>query len=239
MWGLDYPNEHAQTSFRGFIRNPNAEGEGRSVTHVRSFHDAEDPERDFCLLGNIPLLAGKYDASGKKGVYYEVKVIRMTKGLNGIVAVGFACKPYPLWRLPGWNRLSAGFHLDDLRVFYEDPTGGHDYCNTPSTQNMTLHEGDVVGCGIRHPGRLFFTHNGRRLGDVTAYPAVFMPPREHDVYAAVGVEGECELEVNFGADMFVWKEGNEEAWSPVGHVGGRMEEGGGMNGEQLPTYSLV
>lgn len=30
-----------------------------------------------------------------------------------------ACKPYPLFRLPGWNRLSAALHLDDRRKFYE------------------------------------------------------------------------------------------------------------------------
>ena len=34
--------------------------------------------------------------------------------------LGTICKPYPDYRLPGWNRLSAGLHLDDMQKFYED-----------------------------------------------------------------------------------------------------------------------
>ena len=60
-----------------------------------------------------------------------------------IVATGLACKPYPHWRLPGWQRLSAGLHLDDGHKFFEDPNGGRDY--DPSVASVVL--GDTVGVG--------------------------------------------------------------------------------------------
>lgn len=41
--------------------------------------------------------------------------------------VGTACKPYPDWRFPGWNRRSIGLHLDDFRFFKEDDEGGTNY----------------------------------------------------------------------------------------------------------------
>ena len=41
--------------------------------------------------------------------------------------IGTISKPYPDYRLPGWNRLSAGLHLDDMQKFYEDDQGGQTY----------------------------------------------------------------------------------------------------------------
>jgi uncharacterized membrane-anchored protein len=38
------------------------------------------------------------------------------------------------------------------------------------------------------------------------------PGENHDVYAAIGVEGANVLEVNFGTDTFRWEGGNEMAW---------------------------
>ena len=35
----------------------------------------------------------------------------------------------------------------------------------------------------------------------------------------IEVEGESELEANFGADVFRWKEGNDRSWNVEGHVG--------------------
>ena len=76
---------------------------------------------------------------------------------------------------------------------------------------------------------MFFTHNGVRLPD--AFTGVYMPRTAHDVYAAIGVEGENDFEVNFGGDVFKWLEANEWAWRVEGHVGtGGLSEG-------LPPYS--
>ena len=144
---------------------------------------------------------------------------------------GMACRPYPGWRMPGWNRLSTGFHTDDCSTFFEDPDGGRAYVG-----EFAIESGHVVGIGYRFAtGEVFWTHNGRNLGP--AFTGVFMPCEQHDVYAAIGVTGpgEAEFEVNFGAGWdFEWKEGNN--WKVQGHVG---MSPGGMSGvdDDLPSYT--
>jgi len=133
--------------------------------------------------------------------------------------------------MPGWNRLSAGLHLDDLRKFFEDPEGGRDY--TPVLTRVS--PGDVVGCGYEFgPGALFFTHNGRRLPN--AFVGIYMPRVDHDVYAAIGLEGANEVQVNFGQEGFRWGEGNDVAWRVGSHVGYMVGSGPGQD-ERLPSYS--
>lgn len=58
----------------------------------------------------------------------------------------------------------------------------------------------------------------------------------YDVYAAVGVEGDNEFEVNFGTDVFRWKEGNDQAWKVEGHVGNFASSSSGGGGGELPSY---
>lgn len=207
--------------------------------------------RDTCLFSNLPLLAGLYEIQGKTGVYYEVLV----KKMDGIIAIGMlnlvltqtciaahtvdhigsACRPYPDWRFPGWNRSSVGLHLDDMRKFFEDPDGGMDY--DPILTRFSC--GDTIGFGYDFTASsVFYTYNGIRLPD--AFGGVYVPRNQYDVYAAIGVEGACEFEVNFGAELFRWKEGNEWAWRVEGHVGilsgtsGRFAEG-----DELPAYEAV
>ena len=80
---------------------------------------------------------------------------------------------------------------------------------------------------------IFFTYNGMRLED--AFTGVYVPRIQFDVFAAIGVEGECEFDVNFGGDVFRWKEGNEWAWRVEGHVG-RLSGMSGAYAEELPSY---
>lgn len=148
---------------------------------------------------------------------------------------GTACRPYPDYRFPGWNRLSAGLHLDDLRKFFEDPDGGRDY-----TAELThIDPGDTIGCAYEFAtGALFYTHNGHRLP--VAFYGLYLPRHEYDVFAAVGVSGECDFDINFGGASFVWKQGNEWAWKVEGHVNGNIAELPGLGGnheQDLPAYS--
>ncbi|KAF8804414.1 hypothetical protein BYT27DRAFT_7225186 [Phlegmacium glaucopus] len=187
--------------------------------------------KDVCLLSDLPIMAGLYDIQGKSGVYYEVHIEMM----DGIIAIGTACRPYPVWRLPGWNRMSAGFHLDDFRKFFEDPDGGRDY--TSSSVISRINSGDTIGCGYAfHTGTLFYTYNGQRLPP--AFTGIYLPRHARDVFAAIGVEGICRFQVNFGGDTFRWLEGNEWGWRVEGHVG-RLLGGGSYRGddeEMLPAY---
>ena len=147
--------------------------------------------------------------------------------------IGTSCRPYPNWRFPGWNRLSAGLHLDDMRKFFEDPDGGRDY----SSALTRVSPGDTFGCGYDFTrNSVFFTYNGMRLQD--AFVGVYVPRTKYDVYAAIGVEGSCEVDVNFGGELFRWKEANEWAWRVEGHVGRLSASSGGM-GDELPSYAEV
>jgi hypothetical protein len=95
---------------------------------------------------------------------------------------------------------------------------------------------DTVGCGYEFSsGSLFFTYNGVRLP--SAFIA-YVPRHHYDVFAAIGVSGECEFKVNFGGDVFRWKEGNEWAWRVEGHLGRLSAMHGGLD-EGLPSYNEV
>ncbi|KAF8476723.1 hypothetical protein DFH94DRAFT_757822 [Russula ochroleuca] len=226
-WGLERPTN---PRFIGHIERGYQAKSHRSggTWKVRT----EKRCRDTCVMSDLPLMAGLYDIHGRRGIYYEVRVNRM----EGVVAIGTACKPYPSWRLPGWNRLSAGWHLDDLRKFFEDPDGGRDYTiHTPGGGLSRISPRNVVGCGYEFgTGALFFTHNGRRLPN--AFVGIYRPRVDHDVYATIGFEGANEIEVNFGTSDFLWKEGNDVAWRVDGHVGYMVGSGPGQD-ERLPSYS--
>jgi len=149
--------------------------------------------------------------------------------MDGTVAIGTASKPYPEYRFPGWNRLSAGLHLDDMRKFFEDPDGGQDF--TSGIRQLT--PGDVVGCGYEFQhGEIFFTYNGSRFP--AAFKGVYFPKEKQDVYAAIGVGGHVKLDVNFGAEPFIWKAGNTDEWRMARHIGCLSAEP--TESEELPSY---
>ncbi|KAI0079522.1 hypothetical protein K474DRAFT_1659127 [Panus rudis PR-1116 ss-1] len=222
VWDIQWPRS---SRFVGNIRRVGEKGGDKNVVTVATKRGC----KDVCLFSDLPIMAGLYDIQGKLGVYFEVQIHRM----DGVIAIGTACRPYPDWRFPGWNRLSAGLHLDDMRKFYEDPDGGRDY--TPELTR--LNPGDYIGCGYEFSSTsIFFTHNGRRLPN--AFSGAYVPRMDYDVYAAIGVEGACEFDVNFGGGLFKWKEGNEWAWRVEGHVG---KLAGGPSGldDELPSYNEV
>jgi len=63
-----------------------------------------------------------------------------------------------------------------------------------------------------------------------------MPRMDYDVYATIGSDGTNEVEVNFGASNFQWKEGNDVAWRVDGHVGYMVGSGPGQD-KRLSSYS--
>lgn len=119
-----------------------------------------------------------------------------------------------------------------MRKFCEDYDGGRDYATDILTR---VQEGDTYGCGYDFThNSIFFTYNGHRLPD--AFTGVYVPRTKYDVYAAIGVEGKCKFEVNFGGDTFRWKEGNEWAWRVEGHVGKLSGRSGAADDSELPSY---
>ncbi|KAJ7600133.1 hypothetical protein C8J56DRAFT_767036, partial [Mycena floridula] len=204
--------------FHGSIHNPVYGAETRGVVSITTLSTTTST----CLLSNLPLVGGRYKISpNKQGVYYEVHIFEM----EDAVGVGFACRPYPPWSFVGWNRLSVAFHLDDMRKFFENS----DELYLPNTK---FQNGDIVGVGFIHnSGTVFFTLNGSRLPD--AFSGIFLPHSKHDLFAAIGIRGKASLEINFGAEKFMWSEGNEWAWSIEGvfDVLNESEEGTGQSDE--------
>ncbi|KAL4081153.1 hypothetical protein J3A83DRAFT_4205234 [Scleroderma citrinum] len=219
-WGLTQP-----VTFAGTIDGQIKAHGGGVVTRVTTRRN----QGDCCLLSSLPIVAGQYHIPRNGGVYYEI-VVETMEGADSIIAIGAACQPYPPYRLPGWNRLSAALHLDDFRKFFEDSLGGRDYTN----QLTRVNGGDVVGCGYEfNTGTMFFTHQGRRLPD--AFTGIFLPHRKYDVYAALGVSGATGFTVNFGGDSFKWLPGNEWDWRLDRHVG-QLTETAPREQEELPSY---
>jgi hypothetical protein len=78
----------------------------RPATVLSSVHPGEhlQPARKFLIVVDDQMF------------YFELKIL--SKEQRGVVAVGLACKPYPAYRLPGWNRNSVAFHSVRFTVYF-------------------------------------------------------------------------------------------------------------------------
>ncbi len=130
--------------------------------------------------------------------YWEAKFYDKPEGTE--VAIGLATKPYPNFRLPGWNKVSVGY-------FSSDGFKGHNYPFTAASHGPPLKEGDVLGVGYRpRQGTVFFTKNGRKLDDCYTGLAT------HNLFPAIGANGACSIHVNLGQSGFVFIEANVRKW---------------------------
>ena len=137
--------------------------------------------------------------------YWEVKMY--DKPATTEVAIGLATKPYPSFRLPGWNRFSVAY-------FASDGFRSHNYPFTASSYGPPLAEGDVLGVGYRpRTGTVFFTRNGRKLED--CYTGL----QKLNLFPTVGANGPCTLHVNLGQAGFVFIEANVKKWGLAPMVG--------------------
>ncbi|OCF33865.1 endosome protein [Kwoniella heveanensis BCC8398] len=137
--------------------------------------------------------------------YWEVKMYE--KPANTEVAIGLATKPYPSFRLPGWNKNSVAY-------FASDGFKSHNYPFTASSYGPPLAEGDVLGVGYRpRTGTVFFTRNGRKMDD--AYTGL----QRLNLFPIVGANGPCTIHVNLGQAGFVFIEANVKKWGLAPMVG--------------------
>lgn len=254
-WGLELADgtEDAGGKFKGQIKNWGGDMQGRDrnpfrtkkVVKISTTGDCAT----VCLLSTLPVLPALPPTStagireARHGTYFELRNII---SMSDTIALGTACKPYPPWRLPGWNRLSAGLHLDDGHTFYADPDGGVQPPKSSPLYSLIpvgagkpdegRVRGKVFGCGIdlRTTG-VFFTVDGMRLADsfMGLYPR---GEEEVDVYAAVGISGEVAFEVNFGGEPFVWEVANSGGWGVGLELGLSAGDGVGVyeEGREAP-----
>ncbi|KAI8081349.1 concanavalin A-like lectin/glucanase domain-containing protein [Halteromyces radiatus] len=121
--------------------------------------------------------------------YFEITVEMAAR--DTVLSIGLTTKPYPLFRMPGWNKHSVGYHSDDGHAFCDDSTGGKQFWNP-------WQQGDTVGC-IYHveTGTVYFSLNGYRINT----PA-FSGLEPHAYYPSIASDGPAMVRVNFGAAPF-------------------------------------
>lgn len=136
--------------------------------------------------------------------YYEVTIQSMSKGLaqESYIATGFACRPYPPFRLPGWADYSLAVN-----------TKGHVVVNEERGEGVIFTEpfgvGDVVGCGYWQCedddrfDEFFFTLNGTYRG-----VGVTTDCLRNETYACIGIMGNGVVDINFGTRPFAWEAAN-------------------------------
>ncbi|ORY86261.1 concanavalin A-like lectin/glucanase domain-containing protein [Protomyces lactucae-debilis] len=128
--------------------------------------------------------------------YWEAKLYDFPE--STIAAIGVATKPYPAFRLPGYNRHSVGYLTDGTKRRNQPFFG--------KTYGPVCRQGDVIGCGYKpRTGTVFFTRNGKKLEEAaTGY--------RQNIFPSVGANGPCQIHVNFGQAGFVFIEANVKKW---------------------------
>ncbi|KAH3663911.1 hypothetical protein WICMUC_005901 [Wickerhamomyces mucosus] len=139
-------------------------------------------------------------------VYFEVKFF--TKPIDTLVSIGLTSIPYPLFRLPGYNKYSIAYESNgSIRI--------NQPFETPQIWNKVI-EGDIIGVGFKFKtGTIFFTHNGKKLTDV-------IHNVKFDLYPIIGSIGNCKVSFNLGQLGFVFIEANVKKWgfgSIYGQIG--------------------
>lgn len=166
--------------------------------------------QDSIFVGHLPLYFVNVDSPIRTGraftIYFEVRIVKISNSNSGI-GVGFVARPYPTWRLPGWNRASVGVHSDDGHRYLNDSYGGRDFV-------QPFQSGQTVGMGMTFytamwggqpigKSTCFFTRNGRKEGewdtdeerDVEREEGPDGLKGELDIYPAVGCFGSVEFEI--------------------------------------------
>jgi hypothetical protein len=179
---------------------------------------------DCVLLSTLPQYFAAEDSpmmiERQKTIYFEVRVVGMgsNRGRDAAgIAIGFCAKPYPSWRLPGWQRASLGVHGDDGRRFVNDPDGGIDF-------TRPFNPGETVGIGMTFSvpqnaastgkalAEVFFTRGGKRDQGWQVNEerdkesdSVMGLEGELDLYPAIGMFGGVEFEAHFTPESWLYQ----------------------------------
>ncbi|CEG72040.1 hypothetical protein RMATCC62417_07666 [Rhizopus microsporus] len=145
------------------------------------------PDHDVTAQGSHPFLTlEEYGSEYRQQTqhYFEITVEDVSK--NAVVAIGLTTRPYPIFRMPGWNKFSVGYHSDDGHKFCDDATGGQAF-------GPSWGRGDTVGCGYcPESGHVYFTKNGQMID------TAFWNLTRHYYFPSVGIDGPGVVQVNFG-----------------------------------------
>lgn len=149
-----------------------------------------------CVQSNLPL------PKLNEVYYWEAKMYELPPGTT--VSIGLATKPFPSFRMPGWNKHSIGY-------FSSDGFKSTAYPFLSTSYGPALTEGDVLGVGYRpRSGTVFFTRNGKRLPD--AFTGLGYGLSAGNVFPTVAADGAAAVHVNLGQAGFVFIEANVKKW---------------------------
>lgn len=108
------------------------------------------PPGDQILLSLLPLYFAStssplspHFASSKptpQTVYFELKPLAF-RTPDSTVSIGYAAKPYPPHRQPGWHRASVAVHSDDGNRYINDSWGGREFTSP-------FRAGETIGLAI-------------------------------------------------------------------------------------------
>jgi hypothetical protein len=149
------------------------------------------------VLSNFPFPAPQPER------YFEITVL--DAGLDMVdrdtvrtskIQIGLTCTPYPSYQMPGTHAFSIAW--------------GNDGCVCVNSHRRLRYAppwyiGDTIGVfHQRDTGRVSFTLNGQLLPECGALPVNL------DLYPAIGVNGDCQLRINFGIRPFMCPDFNHE-----------------------------
>ncbi|CAG8445618.1 16576_t:CDS:2 [Funneliformis mosseae] len=133
--------------------------------------------------------------------YFEVTVVSKATDVDTIISIGLSTKPFPYFRLPGWNKHSVGYQSNDGHLYHNEISSSREY-------GPTYNVGDIIGCGYKPSTKeVFFTKNGNYLGAYAPSRNPFIEPKDdensldHVWYPTIAANGQCKLEINFGGDI--------------------------------------
>ncbi|KAJ2415849.1 Protein ssh4 [Coemansia sp. RSA 2530] len=144
-----------------------------------------------CVQTNLPL------PKANSVYYFEVKLVEKPADVN--MWIGLATKPYPAWRMTGWNKYSAGYCVNNGSVHQNSPFKG-------AHIGEQLFVGDILGIGYQpRSGVVWFSRNGRRFKAV-------LSGMLYDLFPTISADGPCSFSANFGQRGFVFIEANVKRW---------------------------
>ncbi|KAG6869046.1 hypothetical protein C0993_004719 [Termitomyces sp. T159_Od127] len=187
-WSDQYRHRHLSVS-----------ADGRDLTYHGTSHPLGLLELTLTTCHKGPSCIGERDAAAARTVqsippacgiyYYETEII--SKGQKGHISIGFAGPDVNLFRLPGWEPNSWGYHGDDGCSFAAEKNG--------TKYGPTFGTGDIIGCGVDFTThKAFFTRNGTFIG-----PVFDNIGKNGDIYPSIGMRHTGEaVRVNFGHEPF-------------------------------------
>ncbi|OMJ30451.1 Protein ssh4 [Smittium culicis] len=157
---------------------------------------------EITLHGGENIVQSNIPIPVKNHVYYfEVKIVDFPEQeeTKTNLFIGLSTKPYPKWRMVGYNKFSVGYHANTGFVYNSSVF-------KRSKMGKPCSKGDIIGIGHNpKAGTVWFTKNGRRTSS-------FVSNMNYSLFPSVSADGPCSLSVNFGQRGFVFIEANVKKW---------------------------